>query len=65
MPNQTPAEIRFGQMVDDAANQAIKDLPELFCGECGLCATFGGSENFESEHFTILDMCLCDIESIQ
>ena len=59
MPNQSPAEIRFGQMYEETVNEPIKDLPALECGTCGLCATFGGSENFESGHFTILNVCLC------
>ena len=59
MPNQSPAQIRFDQMAEEAANETVKDLPALECGTCGLCATFGGSENFEDEHFTILNVCLC------
>tara|TARA_B100000795_G_scaffold261625_1_gene238585 strand:+ start:429 stop:647 length:219 start_codon:yes stop_codon:yes gene_type:complete len=62
MPNQSPAEILFDQMADDAANEAIIDLPALSCGTCGLCVSFGGSKNFEDEHFTILNVCLCEIE---
>jgi hypothetical protein len=60
MPNQSPAQIRFDEMVDDATNESIKDLPALLCGTCGLCTTFGGSENFQDEHFTILSICLCN-----
>jgi hypothetical protein len=62
MPNQSPAQIRFDQMAEEAANETIKDLPALECGTCGLCATFGGSDNFEDENFTILNVCLCEIE---
>jgi len=37
MPNQPPAQIRFDQMAEEAANETIKDLPALLCGTCG-CA---------------------------
>ena len=59
MPNQSPAQIRFDQMAEEATNETIKDLPALLCGTCGLCETFGGSDNFEDENFTILNVCLC------
>lgn len=60
MPNQSLAQIRFDQMAEEAANETIKDLPALECETCGLCATFGGSDNVEDEHFTILNVCLCE-----
>ena len=56
---QPPVEIRFDQMVEEAANETVKDLPALECEMCGLCTTFGGSETFEDGHFTILNVCLC------
>ena len=60
MPNQSLVQIRFDDMKHDALDDTLpQNLPELLCGTCELCVTFGGSKTFEESHFTLLDVCVC------